>query len=84
MEEDKPVIYTVLYMAQVLGISSVAVHKRLKRFGRTASSSVGSAAVYTKADLEAIRDGGARGRPPKAEPVIETAPKAKTKKTKKP
>ena len=66
-------------MAQELGISSGAVKMRLHRYGITPYMYIGSAGIYKKADLEAIRDKGERGRP-KVEPKGKTAPKARTKK----
>jgi hypothetical protein len=68
--------FTVADIANELGITSVATNMRLQRKGRKPFKYIGSAGLYTKADLEAIRDGGQRGRP-----KAEIKPKAKPKKT---
>jgi hypothetical protein len=85
MDED---ILTVLDIAQQLGVSSGAVNKRLERKGIKPFRYVGPAGLYRKADMEAIRDGGTRGRPkaasdgaPTPAPKNKAAPKAKPKKT---
>jgi hypothetical protein len=77
--EEKTVLLTVQDMAIALKISSVAVNKRLQRANRKPLKYIGSAGVYTEADLRAIKEGGARGRP-KAEVKDKTAPKTKPKK----
>jgi hypothetical protein len=77
--EDKAALLTVRDMAVVLKISDVAVNKRLQRVKRKPLRYIGTAGVYTSADLEAIRTGGARGRP-KAVEKVKTAPKIKPKK----
>ncbi|MDR0472349.1 MAG: hypothetical protein LBH43_01565 [Treponema sp.] len=61
--DGKTALLTVMEMAQELGISSAAVNKRLQRKDRKPCKYIGTAGMYTKADLEAIRDGGKRGRP---------------------
>jgi hypothetical protein len=71
---------TVLDMAQALGISSAAVKMRLSRKGIEPFKYIGSAGIYTKVDLEAIREGGKRGRP-KPDSKSKPVPKNKTKKS---
>jgi predicted transcriptional regulator len=73
---------TVLDMAQELGISSAAVKMRLSRKGVEPFKYIGSAGIYRKSALDAIREGGTRGRP-KAPKPRGAAAKAKTKKPKK-
>jgi len=75
---------TVLDMAQELGISSEAVNKRLQRYERKPYKYIGSAGIYRDDDLEAIREGGKRGRPV-TKPQSNKPPKQTKKKiTKKP
>ena len=72
-------LLTVSDIAQALGITNIAANTRLHRKGLRPCKFIGSAGLYTEADLEAIRDGGKRGRPKAAEE--KPAPKAKPKKT---
>jgi len=61
--DGKTTLWTVADMAKELGVSSEAVNKRLQRIERGPCKYIGSAGLYTKDDLEAIRGGGKRGRP---------------------
>jgi hypothetical protein len=56
-------VITIVDMARELGISSSAAIKRLQRKGIRPFRYIGSAGVYKASDLEAIREGGKRGRP---------------------
>ena len=64
---------TVLDMAQALGISSEAAKRRLQRKGIAPYRYIGTAGLYKKDALEAIRDAGVRGRP-KVKPKENTTP----------
>jgi predicted transcriptional regulator len=68
---------TVLDMAQTLGISTAAVKMRLSRKGIEPFKYIGTAGIYTKADLETIREAGKRGRP---KPDSKGTQKSKAKK----
>jgi len=71
---------TILDMTLDLKITSDAVKRRLQRKGIRPFRYIGPTGIYRKADLEAIRDAGVRGRP-RVEPDSKPAPKAKAKKT---
>jgi hypothetical protein len=85
MEKDE---LTIPMMVERLGgaVSGVAINSRLKRHDRRPHRYIGSAGIYWVADMEAIRDGGTRGRPkasgdaPQPAPKSKPAPKAKPKK----
>lgn len=72
---------TVLEMAQALGASSDAIKRRLQRKGIKPFRYIGSAGIYKNEDFEAIKDGGKRGEPAKANNALK--PKAAKKKAKK-
>jgi hypothetical protein len=74
--------FTVSEIAKELEITTTATNARLNRKGRRPCKFIGSAGLYTKADLEAIRDGGKRGRPKAktSKPAPKTKKKVATKK----
>jgi hypothetical protein len=69
---------TALYMSQVLGISSDGVKRRLQRKGIRPFKYIGPVGLYKASDLDAIKDGGVRGRPKTNTP--ENTPKNTVKK----
>jgi hypothetical protein len=72
---------TALEMSHILGVSSDGVKRRLQRKGIRPFKYIGPVGLYKNADLEAIKDGGIRGRP-KAKPPEPTTKKTKAKTTK--
>jgi hypothetical protein len=70
---------TLAEIANKLGITAMAAMSRMRREGRKPYKYIGSAGLYTNADLEAIRGHSQRGRP-KAENKPKPEPKKPEKK----